>query len=74
MTYGMDYIFSGGVDSSHADCEDLMRSTGGWFFFWLWAKAKTVMPQNLGNLQMLLLARLKPKLFGFAVQPLKEHL
>jgi hypothetical protein len=33
ITYGMDYIFSGGVDSSHADDEDTMRSTGGWYFF-----------------------------------------
>ena len=32
MTYGMDFVFSGSVDSSHADCEDTSRSTGGWFF------------------------------------------
>ena len=32
IIYGMDYIFSGSVDSSHADDEDTMRSTGGWFF------------------------------------------
>ena len=32
LTYGMDFIFSGSVDSSHADCEDTSRSTGGWFF------------------------------------------
>jgi hypothetical protein len=31
--YGMDFVFHGGVDSSHADDQDTMRSTGGWFFF-----------------------------------------
>jgi hypothetical protein len=31
--YGMDFTFHGGVDSSHADDQDSMRSTGGWFFF-----------------------------------------
>jgi hypothetical protein len=31
--YGMDFTFHGGVDSSHADDDDTMRSTGGWFFF-----------------------------------------
>jgi hypothetical protein len=31
--YGMDFIFFGNVDSSHADDPDTMRSTGGWFFF-----------------------------------------
>jgi hypothetical protein len=33
VNYGMDFIFHGGVDSSHADDSDNMRSTGGWFFF-----------------------------------------
>jgi transposase InsO family protein len=33
VTYGMDFVFHGGVDSSHADDLDTMRSTGGWFFF-----------------------------------------
>jgi hypothetical protein len=32
VTYGMDFVFSGSVDSSHSDCEDTFRSTGGWFF------------------------------------------
>jgi hypothetical protein len=33
ISYGMDYVFCGGVDSSHADDEDTGRSTGGWYFF-----------------------------------------
>jgi hypothetical protein len=33
VRYGMDFVFHGGVDSSHADDPDTMRSTGGWFFF-----------------------------------------
>ena len=33
VQYGMDFVFHGGVDSSHADDSDTMRSTGGWFFF-----------------------------------------
>jgi hypothetical protein len=33
IQYGMDFVFHGGVDSSHADDQDTMRSTGGWFFF-----------------------------------------
>jgi hypothetical protein len=33
VQYGMDFVFHGGVDSSHADDPDTMRSTGGWFFF-----------------------------------------
>jgi transposase InsO family protein len=33
VQYGMDFVFHGSVDSSHADDPDTMRSTGGWFFF-----------------------------------------
>ena len=33
ISYGMDYTFFGGVDSSHSDDEDTGRSTGGYYFF-----------------------------------------
>ncbi len=33
VQYGMNFIFLGFCDSSHADDEASYRSTGGWFFF-----------------------------------------
>jgi hypothetical protein len=41
----MDYVFSGGVDSSHADDEDTMRSTGAGISFWVKVKVVSLLSQ-----------------------------